>query len=39
NWTGYRDIHIQSDWVLIYRVVGNCLYLTRTGRHLDVFGS
>ncbi|MDR1086174.1 MAG: type II toxin-antitoxin system YafQ family toxin [Deltaproteobacteria bacterium] len=36
NWTGYRDIRIQSDRILIHRISGNSLYLTCTGRHLTL---
>ncbi len=37
NWNGYRDLHIESDWLLIYRVQGDELQLARTGTHADVF--
>ena len=39
NWSGYRDCHIQPDWLLIYRVEENVLILslTRTGTHSDLF--
>jgi mRNA interferase YafQ len=39
NWSGYRDCHIQPDWLLIYRVEENVLILslTRTGSHSDLF--
>lgn len=37
DWKGYRDLHIEPDWVLIYRVAGNELRLARTGTHADVF--
>jgi mRNA interferase YafQ len=30
NWQGYRDIHIEPDWLLIYRIVGDELRLVRT---------
>lgn len=49
NHAGYRDIHIggaTSDWVLIYRIVGDSieledttLELSDTGTHSDLFGS
>ena len=26
NWTGYRDAHIEPDWLLIYRIAGNELH-------------
>lgn len=37
NWKGYRDSHIEPDWLLIYRVAGDDLYLARTGTHADIF--
>ena len=37
NWKGYRDAHIESDWLLLYRVVGGELHLARTGSHADLF--
>jgi mRNA interferase YafQ len=37
KWTGSRDCHVEPDWILIYRVDGDCLYLERTGSHSDLF--
>ncbi len=39
NWHGYRDCHIEPDWVLIYRIDDDALILlaTRTGTHSDLF--
>lgn len=37
KWTGSRDCHVEPDWVLIYRIDGDCLYLERTGSHSDLF--
>lgn len=37
NWKGYRDAHIEPDWLLLYRMVGEELQLTRTGTHTDLF--
>lgn len=37
NWSGFRDAHIEPDWLLIYRVVGDELQLARTGSHADIF--
>lgn len=39
-WSGYRECHITSDWLLIYKVSGQelILFLTRTGTHSDLFG-
>ena len=38
NWEGFRECHIQSDWLLVYQVVENDLVLTlaRTGTHSDL---
>jgi len=33
-----RDCHITPDWILIYAVNGNTLYLLATGSHSDLFG-
>ncbi len=40
NWKGHRECHIQSDWLLIYRIENDVLVLTlsRTGTHSDLFG-
>ncbi|MDD2504123.1 MAG: type II toxin-antitoxin system YafQ family toxin [Clostridia bacterium] len=40
NWIGYRECHIQSDWLLVYRIDDEVLVLTlsRTGTHSDLFG-
>jgi mRNA interferase YafQ len=37
DWSGCRDAHIEPDWLLIYRVVGDELHLVRTGSHADLF--
>ena len=37
NWHGHRDCHIEPDWILIYKVTDNDLYLERTGTHSDLF--
>lgn len=38
NWAGHQECHVQSDWLLIYRIDGNELMLYRTGTHADLFG-
>jgi mRNA interferase YafQ len=35
---GFRDCHIESDWILIYEIRSKTLYLSRTGTHTDIFG-
>lgn len=37
NWGGYRDAHIEPDWLLIYRISRDELHLARTGTHSDLF--
>ena len=37
NWKGYRDAHIEPDWLLLYRMDGEELQLARTGTHADLF--
>ena len=39
NWSGYRECHIQCDWLLIYKYKDNelILSLTATGSHSDLF--
>jgi mRNA interferase YafQ len=37
NWSGCRDLHIEPDWVLIYRLDGDTVRFERTGRHTDLF--
>lgn len=39
NYKGCRKCHITPDWLLIYEVDGDelFLYLTRTGSHSDLF--
>ncbi|KAI4442116.1 type II toxin-antitoxin system YafQ family toxin [Schaedlerella arabinosiphila] len=38
NYAGYRECHVETDWLLIYRQDGNELLLHRTGTHADLFG-
>lgn len=37
DWNGFRDAHIEPDWLLIYRIQGDELQLARTGSHVDLF--
>ena len=37
QWKGYRDAHIEPDWLLIYRVDADTVYLARTGSHAEIF--
>jgi mRNA interferase YafQ len=37
DWRHFRDCHIEADWLLIYKIEGDDLYLVRTGTHSDLF--
>jgi mRNA interferase YafQ len=37
GWNGFRDLHLEPDWLLLYRVAGDELHLARTGTHSDLF--
>lgn len=37
EWQHFRDCHIEPDWLLIYKIDGDDLYLVRTGTHSDLF--
>jgi mRNA interferase YafQ len=37
NCTGRRACHIESDWLLIYKLGGNRLIFERMGTHADLF--
>ena len=37
NWAGYRDAHVEPDWVLIYSITENRVHLERTGTHEELF--
>ena len=38
DFSGYRECHIESDWLLIYRIEEKTVYFVRTGTHSDLFG-
>ena len=33
DWQGFRDCHIEPDWILIYRIEEDVLYLAASGSH------
>lgn len=39
NWAHHRELHIEPDWLLIYKLLPkeNTLLLVRTGSHSDLF--
>ena len=40
RWSGYRDCHVTSDWVLIYRILTEeqIIKFERLGSHSELFG-
>ena len=37
EWKGFHDLHIEPDWLLLYRIDRGELQLARTGTHADFF--
>ena len=39
EYSGFRECHIQPDWLLVYRIEEDelFLFLSRTGSHSDLF--
>jgi mRNA interferase YafQ len=37
NWKGRRECHIESNWLLIYKIEENRIIFERTGTHSDLF--
>ena len=37
NWPGYRDAHVEPDWVLIYFATAEKVHLERSGTHEELF--
>ncbi len=37
NYSGYKECHIEPDWLLIYKQTDDELRLDRTGTHADLF--
>ena len=38
NWAGFRELHIEPDWLLIYTNDIDGVIVYRTGTHSDLFG-
>ena len=38
EWHGFRDCHIEPDWVLIYCIYPDRIRFERTGSHSELFG-
>ena len=39
NWHNYRELHLSSDWLLVYQLIieRNLLRLARLGSHTEIF--
>jgi mRNA interferase YafQ len=37
EWQGFRECHIEADWLLIYKIEDDTLYLERSGTHAELF--
>jgi len=37
NWFGYWEAHLEPDWLGIYKIQHDVLFLARTGSHADLF--
>ena len=39
EYSGYRECHVEPDWLLVYKITESVLVLTlyRTGSHSDLF--
>ena len=37
NYVNFRECHLKPDWLLIYKVDEETLYLTRLGSHSELF--
>ncbi len=39
NWLRRRECHIESDWLLIYKIEDDHIVFERTGTHSDLFST
>ena len=37
QWRSFGDVHVEADWLLIYKIDGGEVRFERTGRHTDLF--
>jgi mRNA interferase YafQ len=37
EWRGWRELHIDPDWLLVYQIEGQNVRFDRTGTHSDLF--
>lgn len=38
KYKGFNELHIEPDWLLIYRIANDTIYFTRTGSHSELLG-
>ena len=36
KYSGFRDLHIEPDWVMVYYIENNIVYLSTTGSHAKI---
>lgn len=37
NWKGYRECHIEPNWLLVYLVEDDVITFARSGSHSEIF--
>ena len=37
EYAGYWECHLESDWLLIYALTSETVFISRTGTHADLF--
>lgn len=37
HYVGRRECHIESDWLLVYKIANDVIVFERTGTHSDLF--
>ena len=37
SFKNFRECHVESDWLLIYKIEEDHIYFSRTGTHSDLF--
>ena len=37
DWSGYRDAHVEPDWIVIYSANSTQVHFERTGTHEELF--
>ncbi|GHV49793.1 hypothetical protein FACS1894168_0010 [Deltaproteobacteria bacterium] len=37
EWKRHRELHLEPDWLLLYKILGDDCIFARTGTHADLF--